>query len=193
MYQTILADPPWHQKAGRNISNGYIVQDGKQIFKAVSNTSENLPYSTMTIEQIAALPIKDIAAKNAHLYLWVTNKYLLDAKQIIKAWGFTYSTALTWCKQPLGGGLGGAFTVSTEHLLFCRRGSLKALKKNKGTWHQVKRPYENGAPVHSRKPEYFRELIMQTSPGPYLELFARKNVAGWDAFGNEVEQSIKLL
>lgn len=190
-YSCIYGDPPWQTTSGRAF-NGYKMQDGKQVFNCHNNTSRPLNFNTMTIEEIKNLPVKNIAAENAHLYLWVTNQYLLQAEQIIKAWGFKYSTTLVWAKNPMGGGLGGAYGITTEFLLFCTRGSLKANAKHTGTWFNQKREYKNGKPCHSLKPAFFSELIEKVSPGPYLELFARRERAGWDVFGNEVNNSIIL-
>jgi N6-adenosine-specific RNA methylase IME4 len=190
-YQVIYADPPWHQKRGREFG-GYVKKDGKQIFNVVNNSSAALPYPTMSLEQIKQLRVRDIAADDCHLYMWTTNKYLPKAFEVIKAWGFEYSTTITWCKKPLGGGLGGTFRVTTEHLIFAKRGSLPARQIIKGTWFEEKRPYVNGYPVHSKKPEFFRQLIELVSPGNKIELFARERVTGWDAWGNEVETNIQL-
>lgn len=190
-YNCIYADPPWKTKAGRAF-DGYKMVDGKQVFNSSSNKSRNLSYPTLSIEEIAALNIKDIAADNAHLYMWVTNQYLLKAEKIIKCWGFDYSTTLVWAKKPMGGGLGGTFKITTEFLLFATRGSLKAKRKVIGTWFEQKRQYVNGAPCHSKKPDYFHQLIESVSPGSYLELFAREQRPGWDVFGNEVANSITL-
>ena len=190
-YACIYADPPWHTKAGRPLS-GYKMKDGKQTFQAAGNTSRPLAYPTLTVEQIAALDVKGIAAPDAHLYMWVTNQYLLQAGEIIKAWGFKYSTALVWAKRPMGGGLGGTYRITTEFLLFATRGSLKAKKSITGTWFEQKRKYVNGAPCHSKKPDFFRDMIAEVSPGPHLEMFAREQHEGWDVFGNEVPNSISL-
>lgn len=189
MYNVIYADPPWQQKAGPK-QEGYNVENGKQVWKNASNQSRELPYPTMSIDEIAALPVKSISNADSHLYLWVTNKYLLDAQKVISAWGFKYSTAITWKKKRMGGGLGGAFRITHETLLFCRRGNLKAIGVYPGTIVEAKRPYVNGYPVHSKKPEIFAEIIQSVSPGPYLEMFARSPRKGWDVWGNEVEGSI---
>lgn len=190
-YSVIYADPPWQTKAGRNLGS-YKTVDGKQVFNPTSNKSRDLPYQSMSVDEIASLNVRDIAADDAHLYLWVTNQYLLKAEKIINAWGFKYSTTLVWAKRPLGGGLGGTFKITTEYLLFATRGSLKAKRKVKGTWFEHKRQYVNGYPCHSKKPYFFHELIESVSPGNYIELFAREKRKGWDVFGNEVENSIKL-
>lgn len=190
-YNVIYADPPWKQKAGRPLSGGYKKENGVQVFNPASDISSNLPYKTMSLDEIASLPVGLLADADAHLYLWVTNKYLLDAKDIITAWGFKYSTALTWSKKPIGGGMGGTYRVSAEHLLFAKKGKLKSLKTINRNVFDVKRKYVNGYPCHSKKPDFFRELIDSVSPGKRVELFARENHEGWDAWGDEVKNGIK--
>lgn len=188
-FNTIYADPPWKTKAGRPLS-GYKKQEGKQLFLATSNKSRDLPYNSLTVEQIC--DFVPPSADDAHLYLWVTNQYLLRANEVIKAWGFKYSTTLVWAKKVMGGGLGGTFGINTEFLIFATKGSLKSKKRNAGTWFDVKREYVNGYPCHSKKPVFFHELIQATSPGPYLEMFARQSREGWAVFGNEVSDSITI-
>lgn len=190
-YSTILADPPWKTKRGRPLGK-YVVVDGVQLFGPQNNKSRELPYNTMSVEEISSLPIESIAEKNAHLYLWVTNQYLMQAEKVINAWGFKYSTTLVWAKRPMGGGLGGTYRITTEFLLFATRGNLKAKKNVIGTWFEQKRQYVNGYPSHSTKPLFFHELIESVSPGPYVELFARNERTGWDVFGNEVKNSITI-
>lgn len=189
LYSTIYADPPWKTTAGRPFA-GYKVVDGKQIFNSIDNTSRKLAYDSLTVEQIAAMAPP--SAKDAHLYMWITNQYLPRMNEVLQAWGFKYSTTLVWAKNPMGGGLGGTFGITTEFLIFATKGSLKAKRRSTGTWFNVKRQYKNGKPAHSLKPDFFSELIEQHSPGPYLEMFARSERNGWDVFGNEVENSIQL-
>ena len=103
-YSTIVADPPWHYDAR-------VIEWGR---------SERMPYSTMSLDEIAALPVADLSCPGAHLYLWTTNRYLEDTFDIARAWGFEPITTLVWCKPPKGLGPGGRFSVTTEFALFCR-------------------------------------------------------------------------
>lgn len=107
-YRTIVADPPWD--VGRPIGWGQNVRGGK------------LPYPTMDIEDIAAMPVVDLAARQAHLYLWTINSYIEDAYDIARAWGFRPARLLTWVKKPMGLGPGGTFASCTEFVLFAHRG-----------------------------------------------------------------------
>ena len=184
-YATIVADPPWDVAAGRSIGR-YQVEEGRQLFGVVDDAARPLAYPSMSAEQIKGLRVADVAADDAHLYLWTTNGYLPAAFDVMEAWGFRYSTTLVWAKNVMGGGLGGAYGISTEYCLFGRRGSLKAHGRVGGTWFNWKRPYdERGKPRHSAKPHGFYAMVEEVSPGPYLEMFARDNRLGWDAWGNE--------
>lgn len=186
-YRTICADPPWHVKAGPG-GVGYVLNDdGVQIWEQSSRPSRDLAYPTMAVEEIAALPVADLAEDDAHLYLWTINRYVEDAYDIARAWGFQPSTLIVWAKNPMGGGLGGAWGITTEFVLFARRGSLKAAGRVTGTWFNWPRAYDfRGKPRHSAKPEHFYDMVEQVSPGPYVELFARDHHRlGWDVWGNE--------
>jgi N6-adenosine-specific RNA methylase IME4 len=187
-YKTIVADPPWNVKAGRDLG-GYVVVNGKQVFDQTHQKSRDLAYPSMSIAEISALPVSEWAEEYAHLYIWTINKYVEQVYQVARAWGFTPSTMLVWAKNPLGGGLGGTYRITTEYCLFCRRGTLAAKSRITGTWWNWKRPYVNGYPCHSKKPEQFQDMIETVSPGPYLELFARRVRPGWDAWGNEIKES----
>jgi N6-adenosine-specific RNA methylase IME4 len=169
-YNIIYADPPWNVKRGPDWnSNG---------------PSNPLPYPTMSIEEIKGMAVKNIAEKNAHLYLWVINKYIKESYDVAAAWGFKVSCLLTWVKPKHGIGLGGTYIQTTEHLLFCRRGTLKAMRRIDSTWFKHKRLR------HSEKPSLFRDMIVTVSGDlPRVELFAREEIDGWDVWGNEVESN----
>jgi len=185
-YRCIVADPPWPQKGGGPLKGGH----GEGFIGTTG--SQPMPYATMTLEQIAALPVAELAHPDgAHLYLWTTNGFLDAAFDVVAAWGFRYSTTCVWAKNPMGGGLGGAWGISTEFWLYARRGRLAPLSRARGTWHRWKRPYDGrGKPMHSAKPREFFELVEMVSPGPRVELFARQARAGWDAWGSEAPESI---
>lgn len=171
-YRTIVADPPWEVGRGPEwASNG---------------ASRPLTYPTMSVDEIARLPVGALADKRAHLYLWTINAYVEDAFEIARHWGFRPSTLLTWCKPRHGIGLGGAYTLTTEHVLFGRRGILPASQRVDTTWWQWPRG------EHSAKPEAFIDLVEQVSPPPRLELFARRNRLGWDTWGHEALNHVTL-
>lgn len=182
-YRTVVAGPPWIMKAGPLIGREGFLDKGP---------SRDLAYGQMTVAEIAALPIGSLAEGDAHLYLWVPNRYAgTDApSRIVGAWGFTYSTTLVWSKRPMGGGLGGCYGISTEFVLFCRRGTLPALARVGRTSFDWKRPYDaRGKPRHSAKPPEFYDMVRRLSPGPRVDLFARDPREGWDVWGDEVDSS----
>jgi N6-adenosine-specific RNA methylase IME4 len=164
-YRTIVADPPWDVGRGPDWgSNG---------------ASRPLTYPTMTVAEIAALPVREMADTSAHLYIWTINAYVEETYAIARAWGFKKSTLLTWCKKPNGIGLGGTYSLTTEHVLFARRGTCPAAERVDSTWWEWKRGQ------HSAKPEAFLDMVERVSPAPRLEMFARRDRLGWDTWGNQ--------
>jgi len=158
-YSTLVADPPWPYEnvATRGAATNH--------------------YPLMSVEEIADLPVGEWAKPDSHLYLWVTNGFLREAFVVMEAWGWTYRTTLTWLKPQIG--LGNYFRTSTEHVLFGTRGKLPTQSRSLANWWQASRTR------HSAKPEAFYTLVETASPGPYLELFARRPRPGWDRWGNE--------
>lgn len=183
-YRTIVADPPWSYDQGWPVGSEYSQTAAAAERAGVPwerNRRTPMPYKAMTVEQIAALPVAELTAHDAHLYLWTTNRYLFDAKTVAEAWGFRYAQLLVWAKTPMGIGPGGTWAQSTEYVLFCRRGSLKSLKRFDSTWFNWKRMGK----AHSQKPDAFLDMVEDASPGPYLEMFARRARFSWDYWGNE--------
>lgn len=173
-YSTIVADPPWRYDQTRIVTTAKTMRP---------EADEN--YSTLTMADVAALPVGDLAAPNAHLYLWITNPLLFGARvgdrttaaDVVSAWGFEYRTLLTWRK--LGAlGMGYYFRGDTEHVLFATRGKAPiAPDQRQRNW------FEAPKTGHSAKPAAFGDLVEQVSPGPYVELFARRQRLGWDSWG----------
>jgi N6-adenosine-specific RNA methylase IME4 len=167
-YRTIVADPPW--PINESPGSGWNGRAAKQ----------PLPYSTLSLDAIRSLPVADLASPDgAHLYLWAINRYLDDAFDVCRAWGFQFSKVLVWCKPPQGKIGRGAFGATTEYVLFARRGSLAHTNWVDRNWWNWPRGR------HSAKPEAFLDIVEQVSPGPYVELFARRDRLGWDTWGNE--------
>ncbi|MBA2357068.1 MAG: hypothetical protein H0V84_01400 [Actinobacteria bacterium] len=158
-FSTIVADPPWRFE--HDWGDGLAAD----------------AYATMTREEIAALDVPALAAPDCHLYLWAPVAKVPDALEVCSAWGFRYVGLLTWVKRGLG--LGTWWRVSTEHIVFGVRGSLRTAP-NLRNW------FEAARTRHSAKPEAFYELVEQASPAPYLDLFARGERPGWQVWGNEV-------
>lgn len=182
-YRTIVADPPWDYK-GANVGGKYNITKGGIKIRKHHGVSELYP--SMSLDEICNLPIKDLADKNAHLYLWTTNAFMVAAHEVAEAWGFKVKTILTWGKVKADGKtpsmkLGNHFRSSTEHCLFCIRGKLRTTRTpNRPTL------YLSGREAHSVKPAWFYRIVEEQSPGPYLELFARRKRPGWSVWGNQV-------
>jgi N6-adenosine-specific RNA methylase IME4 len=175
-FSTILADPPW-QFQNRT---GKMAPEHRRLSR----------YSTMTLDEIKALPIAEVAKPTAHLYLWVPNALLPEGLAVMKAWGFEYKTNLIWYKirkdgGPDGRGVGFYFRNVTEIILFGVRGknarTLAAGRRQPNIIPKQKRE-------HSRKPDEAYDLIEACSPGPYLELFARGTQPGWVSWGNQADE-----
>jgi N6-adenosine-specific RNA methylase IME4 len=178
-YSTIVVDPPWPMPSGG-------VYSGSGRWRKPPSA---LPYPVMSLAEITALPIDELRRRDSHLYLWVPNAFMTEAYPILEAWKYRPSQILVWAKTPRGIGLGGTFTNTTEFAIFARRGSLQALRRIDTTWFNWTRPHNN----HSAKPEAFLDLVEQVSPGPYLELFARRNRLGWDTWGNEALEHVEVV
>lgn len=172
-FGTILADPPW-QFQNRT---GKMAPEHRRLNR----------YSTLSLEDISALPVSQLAAPVAHLYLWVPNALLPQGLAVMQAWGFAYKSNLVWHKVRKDGGSDGRgvgfyFRNVTELLLFGVRG------KNART-RQAGRTQVNLLATrkreHSRKPDEQYKLIEDCSHGPYLELFARGARAKWAVWGNQ--------
>lgn len=176
-YRTIVADPPWpYGKSG-----SYSWRQGR-----VSGKPRDLPYSVMSLPDIGSLPIGELAEPDAHLYVWTTQRFLLDTYRLVVGWGFEPGCLLVWCKSPHGFNPGGAFGSTVEFILTAKRGNLQHIGKVERQWWN----WPRGA--HSQKPEAFLDAVETVSPGPYLELFARRNRLGWDTWGNEAIEHVNM-
>jgi N6-adenosine-specific RNA methylase IME4 len=173
-FGTVLLDPPWR------FSNrtGKVAPEHRRLRR----------YPTMTFDEIAALPVGELALPRSHLYLWTPNALIAEALAIMAAWGFTYKTNLVWLKVrkdggPDGRGVGFYFRNVTELLLFGVKGNLRTLAPGRSQVNAIITRKQE----HSRKPDEQYDIIRRCSPGPYLELFARKTVDGWTSWGDQAE------
>ena len=174
-FRCIVADPPW---AMRRQPGMWARNNG---FKG----EVTMPYPTMSLAEIAAMPVRDVAADGCHLYLWTTQLFLRNAYTVLDAWGFKQGAILIWSKPPQG--ISGTWVCSAEFCIFARRGTLAAKRRHIGTVFQWKRGR------HSAKPEAFQDIVETVSPGPRLELFARRPRLGWTVWGNEVEANAAFV
>ena len=181
-FRCIVADPPWKYGAwGKGSANSrYAAKD--------FNAPKAMPYETMTVEEIKAMPVAKLAAEDCDLYLWTTQKYLPDAFDVLEAWGFRYCQTLTWCKTPMGTGQGGLYCPTTEFCLLGRKGKMPVKKRVDTTWWNWPRAWK----THSRKPEGFQDIVEAVSDEPRLELFARRKRHGWHVWGNEIANDVEM-
>lgn len=172
-YRTILADPPWRFTN----RTGKMAPEHRRLAR----------YETMTLPEISALPVSDLAADRSHLYLWVPNALLAEGLRVMEDWGFAYKTNLVWFKTrkdggPDGRGVGFYFRNVTELVLFGVRGSSRTLHPGRRQVNLLATRKRE----HSRKPDELYDIVEQCSRGPYLELFARHHREGWEQWGNEI-------
>lgn len=177
-YGVIYADPPWR----------FQHWSGKGTARAADNH-----YDTMTNEQIAALPLGDLAGPDCVLFLWTVWPKLEETLPMIKGWGFTYKTcAFSWMKAdpyrlfaddktPFAG-MGYWTRANTEPCLLATRGKPKRVNAD------VRQGIIAPRREHSRKPDGVHERIEQLVAGPYVELFARQQHPGWDVWGNQTDK-----
>lgn len=178
-FGTILADPPW-QFQNRT---GKVAPEHKRLNR----------YGTMTLEEICALPVADIAADPAHLYLWVPNALLPEGMRVMNEWGFRYISNIVWHKVRKDGGSDGRgvgfyFRNVTELLLFGVRGkNARTLAPGRSQVNMI----QTRKREHSRKPDEQYKIIEDCSFKPRIELFSRGKRRGWDVWGNQADESYK--
>jgi N6-adenosine-specific RNA methylase IME4 len=178
-FGTIYADPPWRydnqgtRAATGNHYAGVNDEDGREVQSAAG----------MSIDEICALPVKDLAADDAHLHLWTTNGFLFECPRIMAAWGFEFRSSLVWVKPQMG--IGNYWRNSHEIMLTAIRGNAKRFND-----HSIKSWIECDRGFHSAKPEQVRHYIERASPCPYLELFGRREAPNWAVWGNQIERSL---
>ena len=167
-YGVILADPPWKFRVWSEKGDGRAA-----------------PYSTMTLPEIEALPVQDLAARDCLLVMWTTAPFLEVSMDVMRKWGFTFSTAGAWAKMTdsdaLAVGTGYRWRSSAEFWLASKRGKPRRAKG-------LAIPNCIIAPrrEHSRKPSRLHEDLEAMFPDePKCELFARASRAGWDVWGNQ--------
>lgn len=165
-YRCLVIDPPWPMP---KIERAERPAQG-----------DALPYETMTLDEIAELPIPDLAHEDGcHIYLWVTHRFLPAGLDLFEQWGVKYQCVMTWRKNV--GITPFSWMYDTEHVLFGRVGNLQLDQLG------LRLSFEAAVTVHSAKPDVFYERVLAASPEPRLEMFARQPRNGFTVWGNEVE------
>lgn len=165
---TLVADPPWM------FSNQFKKSRG-----AVAH------YKVMTLEDIKAYPLPPLAA-DSRLFLWRVASQQEEALEVCRAWGFVPKAEVVWKKVTSKGnrhmGMGHQVRMEHEICLIATRGSPPRLSRG------IRSIFEAPVRKHSQKPEAFYDLVEKLSPGPYIELFARRRRSGWICLGDELEE-----
>ncbi len=165
-YRIIYADPPWPY-------------DDTGVTTSPSYGGTKWHYPSMTAEELCALPVGAMADADSVLFMWATSPKLPEALRIIEAWGFDYKTSFVWDKVKHN--FGYYNSVRHEFLLIAGRG--RATPDTKTLYDSVQTIERT---EHSVKPEEFRAIIDDLYPvGRRIELFARREAAGWERWGNE--------
>jgi len=170
LFRCIVADPPWTPTLGSSWKTRF-----------TDKARPQKHYDTLSVQDMCEMTPP--SAAQAHLWIWVLNQHVDWGYEVARAWGFEPWQMLTWCKPGLGTG---RFQSNSESVLVCRKGARHGnpFGATGGTWFQWPRGR------HSEKPSEFYALVERVSPGPRLEMFARRKRAGWSSWGNEVESDV---
>lgn len=185
-FRCILADPPWR-------FNSLWGGRPKKTEAGYPSRAVDAHYDTMTIDEICALPVADIAADDCVLFMWTCWPVLQQSFRVLDAWGFTYKTCgFSWMKAdpyrlfadektPFAG-MGYWTRANTEPCLLATRGKPKRIAKD------VRQGIIAPRREHSRKPDEIHGRIERLVAGPYLEMFARQERPNWTAWGNDTKK-----
>ena len=173
-YKIIVVDPPWPIK---------------KITHSARPKQVEMDYKMMSLDDIKNLNINEIADDDALIFLWTTQKYLWNAREILEHWGFKFLITMVWEKtygrsagMPLFG-----FRWNAEFILVGYKSKPAMWPKRK----LIPAVFQAENIRHSEKPQKFYDLIAPLGE-TRIDLFARKKRDGWDVWGNEVESDIKL-
>lgn len=158
-YNVIAIDPPWNY--GREYD-----PDGSRVAN---------PYPEMNQQELLSIDLP--AAKDAVLFLWTTQAFIFDAKELLDRWGFTYKATLVWNKERIG--MGHWLRMQCE---FCLIGIKGSPIWSNTKWRDI---ISESRREHSRKPEAFYEMVEEITAGKRLEYFSREAREGWEVFGND--------
>ena len=167
-YNVIVVDPPWKIK---------------KLPRKERPNQKNMDYSLMSLEDIKELDINSLADENCWLFLWTTQKYLFDAKDVLEGWGFKYLVMAVWEKtygrsagMPLYG-----FQWNAEFILIGYKNKPQIYPKRK----LIPLVFQAENIKHSKKPDKFYKMV-EVLGDKRIDLFARNEREGWDVWGNEV-------
>lgn len=165
-FATAIIDPPWpyEQASGNKRLKGYVSQ------------KDNEQYATLSIEEMASLPIGEIVS--SYLLMWTVGPFLREGLSLFDAWGFEYKTQMCWYKNT-GLGVGYWFRGDHELVLIGKKPGVPSIRT--GTRSLIASPRMR----HSEKPDFLHEIVERSFPGSWLEVFGRRAREGWTVLGNE--------
>ena len=183
-FATVVIDPPWNMGTGRTADEMW--RDRQKAVKGLKGKVKGYsapPFETMTIPEIAALPVPACLEPDARVFLWTTQRYLRDAFGIIDAWGLLYACTMVWHKnfgpQPIG-----RPQYNSEFILLADKGKPMVVDARSffavNLWPNPR--------SHSTKPEGFYDLLRRVTPAPRLDIFGRRRIAGFHSWGNEAPE-----
>ena len=173
-FGAILLDPPWRFTN----RTGKVAPEHRRLAR----------YETLSFDELARLPVGDLARPASHMYLWCPDALLPQGLNLLESWGFTYKSNIVWYKVrkdggPDGRGVGFYFRNVTEMVLFGVRGGLRTLAPGRRQTNIIVHRKRE----HSWKPPTLHKIIEECSPGPFVELFARDRREGWEQWGDQVD------
>jgi N6-adenosine-specific RNA methylase IME4 len=172
-YQVIVVDPPWPVQ--------------KLTHKARPNQTQ-MDYSTLSVDKIASLRVGTLAADDCWLFLWATQKHVLDAYSILATWGFHYLLTMGW-EKTYGRSAGMPLYGFRWNLEFVLVGYNKVKPTIWPSRPLIPAAFSAVNQGHSVKPDRFYTMI-EGLGSPRIDLFARRARPGWDVWGNEVQEGI---
>ena len=175
-FATVVVDPPWP------IDGNEMPRWGDDVRRRRDPVVPKLQYQTMTLSEIERLAIPNVLADDAFVFVWTINKFFFSIPALFDAWGITFCYPMTWVKT-CGISYPNAPRYNTEYIAVGRKGSpqyreIKAFKLG-NVW-----PRRS----HSEKPEEFYDLLRRVTPGPRLDVFGRRRIAGFHSWGNEAPE-----
>ena len=179
-YATVVIDPPW--PVSHRIHSGLLLPNNR----GMGCSNIGLPYATMSLKEIAALPMPSILSDDSRVFCWTVHRFLPDTFRLLECWGLDYTFTLTWMKNK-GLQLPQSPYFNSEFCVVGRCGHPQ--------WETVK-SFQTAhywpIQAHSEKPEGFYDLLRRVTPGPRLDIFGRRRIAGFDSWGNEAPEGRAL-
>ena len=188
-FATVVVDPPWD-------TGGFMDQNSTN-----HDLHSDHAYPALSIAQIQVMPVVQVCAADAWVFLWTTSKLLPKAFLVLDAWGIAYAFTMTWGKH-FGPKPSKGPTYNAEYIVVGKRGKAR-FTETKGfdlmnTWPHQRRDdvHPNGwghaVYANSGKPEGFYDLLRRVTPGPRLDIFGRRRIAGFESWGNEAPEGPAL-